>query len=100
MNCEAWHGREQAMPVLIALAGLQGVGKSTFARMLGRSLRAPVVSVDPIEAALFRAGIDRSQPTGLAAYVVAAALAERQLELGLTTIIDASNYMEQGRQMW
>jgi predicted kinase len=86
--------------MLIALAGLQGAGKSTFARALGRSLGAPVLSVDPIEAALFRAGIDRMQPTGLAAYVVAAALAERQIEIGLTTIIDASNYVEPGRQMW
>jgi predicted kinase len=86
--------------MLVALAGLQGAGKSTFARALGRSLRAPMLSVDPIEASLFRAGIDRGQPTGLAAYVVAAALAERQLELGLSTIIDASNYMEPGRQMW
>jgi predicted kinase len=86
--------------VLIALAGLPGVGKSTFARALGRSLRAPVLSVDPIEAALLRSGIDRAQPTGLAAYVVAAALAERQLEIGLTTIVDAANYVEPGRQMW
>jgi predicted kinase len=86
--------------VLIALAGLPGVGKSTFARALGRALRAPVLSVDPIEAALFRAGVDRTQPTGLAAYVVADALAERQLEIGLTVILDAANYVEPGRQMW
>jgi predicted kinase len=86
--------------MLVVLAGLQGAGKSTFARALGRLIRAPVLSVDPIEAALFRAGIDRTQPTGLAAYVVAAALAERQLELGLTTIVDACNYVEPGRQMW
>src|SRR4051812_6127862 len=86
--------------MLIALAGLPGVGKSTFARALGRSLRAPVLSVDPIEAALFRSGVDRAQPTGLAAYVVAAALAEQQLELGLPAIVDAANYVEPGRQMW
>jgi len=86
--------------VLIALAGLPGVGKSVFARELGRSLRAPVLSVDPIEAALLRSGIDRAQPTGLAAYVVAAALAARQLEIGLLTIVDAANYVEPGRQTW
>jgi predicted kinase len=86
--------------MLIALAGLPGVGKSTFARALGRALGAPVLSVDPIEAALFRSGVDRAQPTGLAAYVVADALAERQLEVGLTVIIDAANYVEPGRQMW
>jgi predicted kinase len=86
--------------MLIVFGGLPGTGKSTLARALGRSLRAPVLSVDPIEAALWRAGIDPEQPTGLAAYVVAEALAERQLELGLTTVIDAANYVEPGRQMW
>lgn len=86
--------------MLIALTGLPGVGKSTFARVLGRALHAPVLSVDPIEAALFRAGIARDQRTGLAAYVVADALAERQLEIGLKVIIDAANYVEPGRQTW
>jgi len=86
--------------MLIAFAGLPGAGKSTLARAVGRGLRAPVLSVDPIEAALFRAGVHREQPTGLAAYVVAEALAERQLELGLTAVVDAANYVEPGRQMW
>jgi predicted kinase len=86
--------------MLIALAGLPGAGKSSFARALGRALKAAVLAVDPIEAALFRSGIDRAAPTGLAAYVVAAALAERQLEIGLTTIVDAANYVEPGREMW
>jgi predicted kinase len=86
--------------MLIALAGLPGTGKSTLARALGHALRAPVLSVDPIEAALFQAGVDRAQPTGLAAYLVASALAERQLDLGLPVIVDAANYVEPGRQMW
>lgn len=86
--------------MLIALAGLPGTGKSTLARALGRALRAPVLSVDVIEAALFRAGVERAQPTGLAAYVVASALAERQLALGLPVVLDAANYVEPGRQMW
>lgn len=86
--------------MLIAFGGLPGAGKSTLARALGRALRASVLSVDPIEAALWRAGIDPQQPTGLAAYVVAETIAERQLELGLTTVIDAANYVEPARQMW
>jgi predicted kinase len=86
--------------MLIALAGLPGVGKTTFARALGRALAAPVLSVDPIEAALVRAGVDATQPTGLAAYVVAEALADAQLELELHVIVDAANYVEPGRAMW
>ncbi len=50
--------------MLIAVAGLPGVGKSSVAEALGRELRAPVVSVDPIEAAMRRAGVGRAQPTG------------------------------------
>lgn len=91
-----WHHAH----MLIVFGGAPGAGKSTLARALGRALRAPVLSVDPIEAALWRAGINPDQPTGLAAYVVAEALAERQLELGVTTVIDAANYVEPGRQMW
>ncbi len=86
--------------MLIALAGLPGSGKSTLARRLGRALGMPVLSVDPIEAALFRAGIERSDRTGLAAYLVVEALAARQLEMGLSPIVDASNYVEPARAMW
>jgi hypothetical protein len=34
-----------------------------------------VLSVDPIESAMWRAGLDRAQPTGLAAYLVAESIA-------------------------
>ncbi|WP_404963061.1 hypothetical protein [Streptomyces sp. 147326] len=38
------------------MAGLPGAGKSSVAEALGRELAAPVVSADPIEAAMWRAG--------------------------------------------
>ncbi|MFF1344342.1 AAA family ATPase [Streptomyces sp. NPDC058290] len=53
--------------MLIAMAGLPAAGKSSVAQELGRALPAAVVSVDPIEAAMWRAGVERAQPTGLAA---------------------------------
>ena len=53
------------------MAGLPGAGKSTIAEIVGARLGATVVSVDPIESAILRAGIDADQPTGLAAYLVA-----------------------------
>ncbi|MGW0752938.1 AAA family ATPase [Streptomyces sp. NPDC002587] len=86
--------------MLIAMAGLPGAGKSSVAGELGRKLAAPVVSVDPIEAAMWRAGVARSQPTGLAAYVVAEAVADGVLALGQTVIVDAVNAVAEARVQW
>jgi predicted kinase len=86
--------------VLIVMAGLPGSGKSAVADGVGGALNVPVVSVDPIEAAMYRAGIDRAQPTGLAAYVVAEAIARGILALGQSVIVDAVNAVEPARQMW
>ena len=86
--------------MLIAMAGLPGSGKSTIAGELTRALRCALLSVDPIEAALWRAGIDRAQPTGLAAYVVAEDLAREQLTAGNDVLIDAVNDAEEARAQW
>lgn len=86
--------------MLIVMAGLPGTGKSAVAEALGRELGAPVVSVDPIEAALWRAGVTRDQPTGLAAYLVAETVAEGVLALGQTVIVDAVNAVEPARSQW
>jgi predicted kinase len=59
-----------------------------------------VVSVDPIEAALLRAGVGRAQPTGLAAYLAAEAVAGGVLALGQTVIVDAVNAVEPARRQW
>jgi hypothetical protein len=63
-------------------------------------LRAPVAAVDPIEAAMRRAGIGPKQPTGLAAYVVAEALARRMLAIGLDVVIDAVNAVGPAQGQW
>lgn len=86
--------------MLIVVSGLPGVGKSALAEALGARLGAPVLSVDPIEAAIWRAGVASSFETGVAAYEVAATLAEEQLRLGLTVIVDAVSSLEVGRAMW
>ncbi|MDX2391005.1 MULTISPECIES: AAA family ATPase [unclassified Streptomyces] len=86
--------------MLIVMAGLPAVGKSSVAGELGRALPAAVVSVDPIEAAMWRAGVDRVQPTGLAAYLVAEAVADGVLALDQCVIIDAVNAMEVARRQW
>ena len=85
---------------LIALSGLPGAGKSTVAAALAQDAAAVVVSVDPIEDAMHRAGLMPTHETGLAAYLVAEVVARESLTLGHTVVVDAANYVEQARQMW
>src|SRR5690606_40878828 len=86
--------------MLTVMAGLPGTGKSTIAEVLGARLEYTVISVDPIEAAILRAGIDADQPTGLAAYLVAETLAEMALRSGHDLIIDAVNAVLPAREQW
>jgi predicted kinase len=94
-------GPDQASaPLLVVTAGLPAAGKSTIAEVVGNRLGLPVLSVDPIEAAILSAGIDASQPTGLAAYLVAEAMAEGVLSTGRGVVIDAVNAVEPARDQW
>jgi predicted kinase len=86
--------------VLIVLSGLPGTGKSAIAEGLANALAIPVLSVDPIESAIIRAGLPRGFETGYAAYLVAEAVADATLKLGLGCVIDAANYVEPGRDLW
>jgi predicted kinase len=88
------------VPILIVMSGLAGTGKSTVADGIGQALNIPVLSVDPIEAAIVEAGIARSFETGLAAYLAAEVLAERHLASWLSVVIDAANYVDPGRDIW
>jgi predicted kinase len=63
-------------------------------------LSAAYVRIDALEAAMWRAGIAREQPTGLAAYVVAEAVAEGCLRAGSSVVVDAVNAVETARQAW
>jgi predicted kinase len=84
---------------LIVVAGLPGSGKSTVAEALSRALSLPVLSIDPIEAAMWRGGLARAE-TGIAAYEVAIALADEHLRLGHSAIVDAVNPVEAPRAAW
>ena len=86
--------------MLVVVAGLPGSGKSTVAEGIGAALGIPVLSVDPIEAALLRAGIARSFETGLAAYLVAEACADAFLAAGLGAVVDAVSSVDEARAMW
>lgn len=93
-------GVRTSEPQLIVTAGLPGAGKSTIAEVVGNRLGLPVVSVDPIESAILGAGIDRDQPTGLAAYLVAETIADAVLAGGAGVIVDAVNAVEPAREQW
>ncbi len=86
-------------PSLIVMAGLPCAGKSVIAEGLADRLDAALVSIDPIEAAMWRAGLPKGA-TGVAAYGVAAALAEENLRIGRPVVIDAVNPVEAPRAMW
>ncbi len=94
------HTIHERRDVLIVLSGLPGTGKSAVADGIARALRLPVLSVDPIESTIIRAGITRSFETGLAAYLVAEALADGCLAVGPDPIADAVNSVEQAREVW
>jgi len=79
---------------LILMSGLPGSGKSTLAEAIAKELKLPLFSVDPIEASIIKAGIPKSFETGHAAYLVAATLAEKQIKLGQSVVIDAVNALE------
>lgn len=49
---------------------------------------------------MWRAGVNRDQPTGLAAYLVAEAVADGVLALGQSVIVDAVNAVEAARRQW
>jgi predicted kinase len=82
------------------MAGLPGSGKSAVAEDIGRALGYAVLSVDPVEAAMWRAGLSRDQPTGLAAYVVVEVLAAEQLALGHGVVVDAVKDVDAAREQW
>jgi hypothetical protein len=84
------HSGRQDVGVLVVMSGLPASGKSTVADLPGRKLGAAVLSIDPIEAAIWRAGIAPSFETGVAEYDVAGALAAHQLALGHTVIADVT----------
>jgi predicted kinase len=86
--------------MLIVVSGLPGTGKSTLADALGRQRKAAVLSVDPIESAIVRAGVTQAFESGLAAYLVVEAVADALLNARLDVVVDAVSSVEPARDMW
>lgn len=86
--------------MLIVMSGLPGTGKSAVATAVARELGAPLLSVDPIDSALVGAGVQETGIPGLAAYAVAGAMADDNLALGLTVVVDAVNAVGEAKSFW
>ncbi|HEU5006248.1 MAG TPA: AAA family ATPase [Jatrophihabitantaceae bacterium] len=84
---------------LIVLAGLPGVGKTTVAHALAARLRAAVIRVDAIEAAIVRHGLD-SHPVGPIGYAIAHEIASGCLRAGTPVVVDAVNPVPASRAGW
>ena len=86
-------------PTLILLSGLPGSGKTVLAEGLSRALSISIFATDTLEAAMWRAGLEKAE-TSAAAYEVARALADEHLRLRHSVIVDAVNPAEAPRAAW
>lgn len=84
------------MAVLVEFCGLPGTGKTTLSRRVAEDLRAVLLRVDAIEAALRRNGLT----PGPAGYSVAHDLAASHLTRGFDVVVDAVSPVAEARAGW
>lgn len=88
---------------LIIFSGLPGTGKSSLAEALAKDLGIPVFAKDWLEATLLRSDLKpttEDKPLGFAGYELLTVLAERQLMLGQSVILDSVAATENIRARW
>ena len=88
---------------LIIFSGLPGTGKSTLAESVGKYLSIPVFAKDWLEATLLRCELlpsNANKPLGSAGYELLTTLAERQLRLGQSVILDSVAGTRSIRDAW
>ena len=88
---------------LIVFSGLPGTGKSSLAEAVGRHFVIPVFAKDWLEATLVRSELITSKPEktlGFAGYELLTTLAELQLKVGQSAILDSVASTQSIRATW
>jgi predicted kinase len=88
---------------LIVFSGLPGTGKSSLAEAVGRDLGIPVFAKDWLEGTLVRSELkpaNEEKSLGFAGYELLTILAERQLRLGQSVILDSVAASRTIRSTW
>lgn len=86
--------------MLIVISGLPATGKTALATALARHTNVVHLSVDTVEDALLRCGLEPGWSTGVAAYEAVGAAAQQNLQFGRSVVVDAVNDSEAARQVW
>ncbi len=85
--------------MLIVFAELPGTGKTTLSRLVAAPLRAALIRVDAIEAAVRRSSPD-GPPVGALGYVIAQEVTRCTLAVGTSVVVDAVNPVPEARAGW
>jgi len=85
---------------LVVVGGLPGTGKSTLAEHAARLVGGALLAKDVVEATLWRSGIGREQRSGWAGYELLGSLAEAQLTVGTSVVLDSVAAYERLRDRW
>src|ERR1044071_9262691 len=88
---------------LIVFSGLPGTGKSTLAEGVGKDPGIPVFAKDWLEAVLLQSGLkptDEDKSLGFAGYELLTVLAQRQLMLRQSIILDSVAASQTIRSTW
>lgn len=86
--------------ILIVVSGLPGSGKTTLSEKLARQYSFSLISLDLLKAMLLETGLVKDFNDGRQVWTLALKLAEQQLELGGSVIVDAVNAEEAAKDSW